>query len=177
MQSNLKQILFSVIFIAFSCLTVTAQIQKPTVEVPTIKYCDIVREPTLYDGKLIRVEAFYTFGFEASFMYEESCADKLGYTWISFDPEIEKTTKPETWKKYQNLTQEVFAGQPQDRANCKLRRLRFLWTGIFTGIKPTVKVGERIVSQGFGHMNSYSFKFTVREIEEITKVEESVPCN
>ena len=85
--------------------------------------------------------------------------------------------RSDIWKKYRSLTEEMLAGQPQDRANCNLRRLRFLWTGIFTGVTPTVKIGDRAVKQGFGHMNRHSFKFTVREIEEITKVEECVPCN
>ncbi len=177
MRCNFKQILLSLMFLAFSCLAVMAQIQKTTVEIPTIKYCDLVREPASYDGKFIRVEAFYTFGFEASFMYEEACANNLGLTWITFDPSIEKTTKPDIWKKYRSFTKEILVGQPQDRANCKLRRLRFLWTGIFTGVTPTIKIGDRVVKQGFGHMNRHSFKFTVREIEEITKVEESMPCS
>ncbi len=177
MKCEFKQIFIAFLAIIASCLTLVAQIQKTKDEVPTVSFCELVDKPTLYDEKHVRVEAFYTSDFEAAFMYDETCGEPIKRAWVSFDSDIEKLTEREIWKDYEKYVSDNQAVQPQTKADCKLHRYKFTWTGLFKGVKPTFKVGNRIVSQGFGHMNSYAYKFTAQKIEKVIEVVESVPCN
>ena len=68
MKFEIKQILLSVVFLALSCLSVTGQEQKTPQEILTVTYCDLVREPTFYDNKVVRVTANYLAAFEGSIL-------------------------------------------------------------------------------------------------------------
>ena len=64
--------------------------KEPTAtEIPTVSFCDLVRNPKLYDGKVVRVSAFYRIGFEWSQMYCADCAERDESTWVEYEDEGE----------------------------------------------------------------------------------------
>jgi hypothetical protein len=52
--------------------------------VPTISYCELIREPELYEGKLVRVSATWYYGFERSSLYHRECMDPENSAWLVF---------------------------------------------------------------------------------------------
>ena len=61
--------------------------------VPTVAFCDLVNNPELYDGKVVRVRAFYRVGFEWSQMYCAECVDGETSTWVEFEDEMCRGSK------------------------------------------------------------------------------------
>jgi hypothetical protein len=58
---------------------------KPSEEKVSIAYCDLVKNPSLYDGKTVRVSANYIVGFEWAYLSDEKCPseqDNETKTWI-----------------------------------------------------------------------------------------------
>lgn len=55
-------------------------------KVPLVAYCDLVANPSKYDGQVVRVKANHIVGFEWSFLTDEKCAstslDDKAHTWI-----------------------------------------------------------------------------------------------
>jgi hypothetical protein len=63
-------------------------------DIPTISYCDLVREPARYQDTLVRVNAQYRTGFEVSYLYDLACVKgktpleqsaARQETWLGFD--------------------------------------------------------------------------------------------
>lgn len=54
-------------------------------EKASIAYCDLMKNPSLYDGKTVRVSANYIVGFEWAFLSDDKCPsgqDNATKTWI-----------------------------------------------------------------------------------------------
>src|SRR5437899_4318271 len=62
---------------------------SPSAEIPTVDYCELIRHPSEYDRKVIRVRATYArSGPQDSKLYDFGC-DYSGSTWVEFDPAYE----------------------------------------------------------------------------------------
>lgn len=109
-------------------------------EVITINYCDLIRNPELYDQKLVRVQAVYRYGYEWSELYCPDCLTE-GRTWVDFDEPSETCTKPEVAR---NISDNGFKG----------RTVNVVIVGKFYGS-----------GGGYGHLNAYKFKFLVSCVE------------
>ncbi|MDQ3748324.1 MAG: hypothetical protein M3367_04795 [Acidobacteriota bacterium] len=59
MRFEIKQILFGIFFLALFCLNIAAQEQKKPEEIPTVTFCELVKNASLYEGKIVRVKANY----------------------------------------------------------------------------------------------------------------------
>jgi hypothetical protein len=44
--------------------------------IPTIGFCEVLRNPESYRGKLIRIQATWQWGFEWSFLYDRNCMER-----------------------------------------------------------------------------------------------------
>ncbi|QYO65811.1 hypothetical protein [Leptolyngbya sp. 7M] len=55
--------------------------QKKNYNKTIVEYCDLVKNPEIFDGKEVTVRATYRYGFEWSEMYCIECR-KLGKTWL-----------------------------------------------------------------------------------------------
>lgn len=56
-------------------------------EIPTVTYCDLVRDKDNYKDKTVRLRAVYRFGFEWSEVYCFECQEGGG-TWLDFENEL-----------------------------------------------------------------------------------------
>lgn len=109
-------------------------------EALNVAYCDLLRAPASYDGKLVRVRATYRYGFEWSEFYCTDCSEK-GRTWVDYDESYESCTKSKFRKKLEG--------------NGEIgRTVNVVAVGKFYGS-----------GGGYGHMNAYRYKFLVHCVE------------
>ena len=130
--------------LASTCLMpLSARVSGPsfTSDVPTVAYCDLIRNPKRYDDKLIRIRAIYRYGYEWSQFYCPGCLSE-GETWVDFE------------KSFKSCARSVVSKRIGDNG-FKGRTVELLVVGKFYGS-----------DVGYGHMNAYRFKFVVRCVEE-----------
>lgn len=168
-----KRIIVAVMLLTAMCLSTKAQERKVSEEVPTISYCDLVREPSLNDQKIVRVKVTYIVGFEGSIMYDLSCGRED--SWVKFDPVVETSSDSKVLKRFWRLANAKPERTHGGGINYPIRRVEVVWVGRFEGIKPTQKIGERTFSFGFGHLNAFDYQFNVQRIEQVNSVPASVP--
>ncbi len=109
-------------------------------ESATVTYCDLIRNPERYKGKLVRVSAIYRYGYEWSELYCLECMNE-GRTWVEFDESYVSSTKASIRKK---IGGNGFKG----------RTVRVLMVGRFAS------------GGAYGHMGAYRFRFLVSRLEK-----------
>jgi hypothetical protein len=58
----------------------------------SISFCDLIRTPEKYAGKLVKVRATYKYGFEWQQLYCLDCLDK-GKTWLDLSGGIDERSE------------------------------------------------------------------------------------
>lgn len=107
--------------------------------ITSVSYCEILKAPQSYRGRLVRVSAVWKFGFETSSLYDQKCAE-LSKTWLEFADE--KELCPETEK------------------NRKVP--------IRGDKEANVTVTGKLYGPGrYGHLGDYQFRFVVNCLEKI----------
>ena len=107
-------------------------------DIPTVAYCDLIRNPDTYSGKLVRTSAVYRFGFEWQEFYCLDCFELERRTWVEFDT---------------------------DESSCAKRVSRRL-TRAWAGTLSMTVVGEFQSSNGhYCHENGYRYQFMVKCVE------------
>lgn len=130
-------------FLASTCLMpLSAKVSNPSFAsvVPTVAYCDLIRNPKLYCDKLIRIRVLYRYGYEWSQFYCPECLSE-GETWVDFEKSFKSCTRSEVSRR---IGDNGFKG----------RTVELLVVGKFYGS-----------DVGYGHMNAYRFKFVVSCVE------------
>ena len=164
-----------ILIFLLSVLAVTAQEKSSFVNVPTVSYCELVREPAKYDKQIIRVRGNYLFRFETSIFSDVDCQSSENTAWVSFDRSAEEATDPKVLEKLRSLSQ---ASKAQLK-KLKNRHIIYYFSGAvteilviarFDGIKPTYTVksqnGTTTRTFGFGHMNMRNYQLTVLAFED-----------
>lgn len=146
--------------VLLACTTQKADIRsKPEADPPTVAFCDLVADPTHYDGKVVRTEAIVAVGFEIGIVYDPKCGEQQQRAWYDFD---ESTYKPDEpgWKALRSL---LF---PEKRG-----------AGHYRGRAKAIMIGRFDASKqnGYGHMNGYHFLFTIMRVERAQSVPSDVP--
>ena len=95
----------------------------------SVSFCDLVRSPEKYDGKVVSIRATYRYGFEWQQLYCIDCLDR-GKAWLEIPPDLDNTS---------------------DKA------LRRAPKG--AGIVNLTVQGVFVSGGRFGHMNRYPYKF------------------
>lgn len=136
------------------CLTLPVFAQEKTenqyTNVPTVNYCELRKNPELYNGKMIRVRGIYEYGFEQSAFYDKACFEDSSFsrfeTWLWFFS-LKNTCSD-------NKTAEILKTFHSGRADSKLE---VTLVGMFNGSKD---------SGGYGHLNGYKFQIKVSCFEQ-----------
>lgn len=106
---------------------------------PSLSYCELIKSPELYAGKLIRLRASWRFGFETSALYDKDCPPH-SQSWFEFADE--KALCPQT-KAKQGLI-----GRNDKEAE--------------------ITVVGRLYGPGrYGHLSAYEFKFECVCLKEV----------
>ena len=109
--------------------------------IPTLTYSGLIQNKEKYLGKIVRIKAFYVWGFEWQFLCGKEC----------------KTLRRETWVEFGKLCKASY--RKLKRGNDKL-----------LDNKAEV-ILEGVLSEGhFGHQNGYKFQFTVSCVEKFKLV-------
>lgn len=135
--------------IIFTCILFSALIGVPAQkslyesrvasawEIPTVAYCELIHNAEKYDGKVVRTNATYRFGFEWAEFYCLDCWDGEHRTWVDYEDELCPKSKKIKGNNFRGRTVNVQV------------------VGKFYG------AGR----MGYGHMNAYRYKFVVSCME------------
>ena len=65
----------------------------PEADLPMVQYCDLIRDPSLHDGKKVRLHGVYLVsGMSDSKLFSSACAG--GHTtWVEFEPDFRACTE------------------------------------------------------------------------------------
>jgi len=152
-----------------TCGTVISQNRRVFPNVPTVNYCDLVREAEKFDKQVIRVRAVYYVGFEGSLFSVKDCEDKD--TWVAFDPSFEQTTNRKILKQFRRLADASPVKNRGGGITHPVKSVEILAVGKFDGMRQsqTFEIKERklTLSAGYGHLNAFDYQFTVLAIEEV----------
>lgn len=130
------------IFFASLSMLLTGMLSPATAqnrEYQTVSYCELMRSPEQYQGKVIRVSAIYQYGFEWSELYCPECVNEAK-TWVDLDESFVSSTKANLRKK---IGPHGVTG-------------RTVWVTM---------VGRFDVGGGYGHMGAYRFRLMVDRLE------------
>lgn len=117
----------------------------------TVDYCELIKNPSLYDGKKVRVEATYRYGYEWSEIYCPDCFDLKKRTWVKLDNLNESCTSKKLLKKL-------------SKDSPKGRTLSVVFSGTFESAK-----------NRYGHLNGYQFQLEVSCVEKAKVLLEDSP--
>ena len=101
---NMTKLAFSILLLFSFCCFGRTQTATPS-PIPTVEFCDLVRNAANYDGKPVRLRAAYFSAFEISGLGGPaggpSClfGDKT-MVWVDFDSSVESVSKPEIYKRF-----------------------------------------------------------------------------
>lgn len=105
-----------------------------------VSYCELIRNPSAYDGRKIRIAATYRSGFEWSELYDPDCFDVERRTWVEFE-----NLNAESRRILEDLRTQRSEG----------RTLSVVFTGIFESS-----------TGGYGHRNDYRYLFKVSDVDQ-----------
>lgn len=158
-----------ILIFLLSVLAVTAQEKSSFENVPTVSYCELVREPAKYDKQIVRIRGNYLFRFEISRFSNVDCESSENSAWVEFDQSAEKATDPKVLEKLEGSSE----------AKQKKMSIPYYFGGVeteilvvarFDGIKPTLTVkpqnGTTTRALGFGHLNASNYRLTVLAVED-----------
>lgn len=106
-------------------------------EAVDVNSCELLEHPKRY-GKIVRVSAVYTFGFEWSYLSSSSCSGHR--IWVDFD------------ENYTNCTKRSLKGKLHDKK------------GFGKEVNVTF-IGRMESCGGCGHMGAYQYRFVVQCVE------------
>ena len=123
-----KRIIAALMLLAAACFGARAQERKDDDGVPTVAYCDLLRDPASYDLKVIRVKVMYMSAFEGSSMYDLACERKD--SWVVFDKEVETSTDRKLLKKFRRLS-DASPVKTRKGIDHPVRIVEAVWVGMF----------------------------------------------
>jgi hypothetical protein len=120
-------------------------------ETPTVAFCEMVRRPDLYFGKVVRFRALYTSMFEVSAFSSPECKGDDSTAWVEFeDDSIESFSNAEAYKTFRKM----MAHYLDD--GWVIFDTELLVTGVLDNTRA-----------GGDHLRRYRFLITVKTIEEV----------
>ena len=130
----------------------SAQVPK---NVPTLSFCELVRDPARYDGKIVRLRVKYLAGGETRVIYDKKCE---GEAWIEFDHVFDACTEESVRERFQQ--RDPSPGE-----------------GLFNGLWESEVIAVGMFAhdkRGFGHLNAYKYEFTMKWVERVRRVPKKV---
>jgi hypothetical protein len=134
--------------------------------VPTVAYCDLIKDTATYDQKIIRVRAVYFKGFESSVFYDDACRGQE--TWVNFDPAYQESTEPKSWTSISASLKPPSTKIP--RGFTTGGGSKFLRSADSRGLKRTHEFDGKTYTSGFGHLDEYDYQLTILSIEDAKAV-------
>ena len=128
---------------------------SPTKTIPTVSYCELIRNPDRYDRKTIRVKATLLVSFEVSTLEDSQC-DIGRSIWVEFDGSHNSCTPKRVRKSFDNIFNSSEVGRST--------RGEIIAIGRFEMAR---KIGTRPTPSGFGHLDQYPYQLTIKCLEQV----------
>ncbi len=169
--------------LALSGMPTPAQ-ETPAKAAPIVSFCEVVRNPAPYDGKLITIRAKVSREFEDFTLFDTQCSQKPDI-WIWLGGDLQCRTKWEAmdfscspgsdvkfrgveYRMVKDENLETFQKRSSARQNRKpIYRVTATLTGTFFGENPKQDKRLRPTMPGYGHMGC-CFQLIVSRVSEVT---------
>lgn len=135
--------LLPLVFVMFFCNSFGTAQEKPSQQLPTVTYDELLQGKDLYIGKIVRLNAVWTYGFEWTYLCSSECKS-LEKAWVEM-VDAEELCKGSTkrlkkmGKKFDNRARVLVQGKLQEGG-------------------------------GYGHLGAYKLKFVIGCVEELEKI-------
>jgi hypothetical protein len=150
-------------------------------DIPAVEYCELVKNPSLYDGKKIRLRGVYLVsGKYDSTFFSSACSD--GNTlWVDFEQGYQSCSPPKTVKSLATISQKsgIRWGRPHVTVVViEYRRAEVVFVGNFKAANP-YKRPKPIDNPEFPfgyvpqHKETYDYVFSVSCVEKVKPLPES----
>ena len=127
-------------------------------KIPTVSYCELIRHPSRYNHKMVRVKANLFGGMEVSAFEDFQCNEDRS-VWVEFDDAYKSCTTQETYKAFRS----IFHGSESFGSH----KAEIVAVGRFEAAKKFKNTPYAFGNSGFGHLNQYPYQFTVRCLEQM----------
>lgn len=131
-----------------------ANSEKPLKQKAIISLCNILENPSKFNGKTIHSEGTMLGGFEKSHLYDLNCANKENLIWVESDS-----------KNADDQLNPYFTPDSEEYKTKGVIRVNIEFTGTFQFDK----------EKGFGHLGSAIYQIKINEIKSIESVPLDVP--
>ena len=132
-------------------------------KIPTVTYCDLIKNAAAYDKKIVRVRAIHFSGFEKDYIYDDRCE-------IGQKPSASEKVPAETWAQWDKTF--VSKGETDEaKLNRQLNgfgRKDVTVVGMFYS---TNEQNDKNAPRLFGHMNCCRFQLSIMRVESVVKLD------
>ena len=127
--------------------------------IPTVTYCELIKNSTNYDKKVVRVRGIYFTAFEKMYLYDETCeTDK--------SPTAPEKVPAETWAEWDKSF--VSKGDSEEaKLNRQLNGFGRKDVTVIGKFYATNEQNDANAPNRFGHMNCCRFQFSILRLEKI----------
>jgi hypothetical protein len=128
-------------------------------KIPTVTYCNLIKNSAEYDKKIVRVRAVYFNEFERSYLYDETCEADQPLT-------APEKVPAETWVQWDKSL--VSQGDSDEaKLNRQLNSFGRKDVTIIGRFDSTNEQGDVNAPNLFGHMNCCRYQFSIIRLEKI----------
>lgn len=132
-------------------------------KIPTVTYCELIKNADAYDHKNVRVRAIYLNEFEKTYLFDERCQ-------IAQTPTAPKEVPAETWAEW-DKSFDTKSDSEEAVLNRKLKGFGRKDVTVIGRFYSTEESGDANAPNRFGHLNCCRYKFSIMRVEAIAGVE------
>jgi hypothetical protein len=126
-------------------------------KIPTLTYCELVKDAAAYDKKIVRVRAIYSNEFERSYFYDSRCEK-------GESPEAPKKVPGEIWAECdKSLATE--GDSIQAKLNREIKGFGRRDVTAVGRFQSTGEQNDQTAPNRFGHLNCCRFQFRIMRVE------------
>lgn len=135
-------------------------------EIPTLTYCDLIKDASTYDKKIVRLRAIYFNEFERTYLYDSHC-EKVE------QPESPEKIPAETWAEWDKSF--VTEGDSDEaKMNREIKGFGRKDVTVIGRFYSTDEQNDPNAPNRFGHMNCCRFQFRIMRVEKVVILEKKV---
>lgn len=139
-------------------------VPSPEGEVISVEYQEVLREPTAFDRKMIRLQSFIISSRELMALYDpKTYPERSSMTWVDFGEKYRTRTRKDLVKALDLL---LFPRDPTSDGKAKI-----IAVGLFEA-DPNFNDDPQNFKPGFGHMGMYRYRLTIECIERVEPVKD-----
>ena len=128
-------------------------------KVPTVTYCDLIKNAAEYDRKIVRVRAIYFNAFERTYLYDERCE-------IGQPPTAPEKVPAETWAEW-DKTLVTKGDSDEAKLNLQLNGFGRKDVTVIGRFNSTNAQSDANAPNLFGHLNCCRFQFQIVHLEKL----------